>query len=130
MKISVKGVKGQARLQFTTDPYAHWSFSFVENPDIDISVVSQLYGKSFNQVTTVISNQLKRSVRKKHTLPMFKIRYKPFFSRIEHLIPALVPNAAPRVESRGSLTVTLVECRGLMNTILLGNIYAGIGAGN
>lgn len=54
----VNGIKGQARLQFTTEPYAHWSFSFAENPNIDISVVSQLYGKSFNQVTAVISNQV------------------------------------------------------------------------
>lgn len=60
---------------------------------------------------------------------MFKIRYKPFFSRIEHIIPALVPNAAPKVDAKGSLTVTLVECRGLMNSILLGNMYATIGVG-
>lgn len=60
---------------------------------------------------------------------MFKIRYKPFFARIEHIIPALVPNAAPKVEAKGSLTVTLVECRGLMNTILQGNVYATIGVG-
>lgn len=60
---------------------------------------------------------------------MFKIRYKPFFSRIEHLIPALVPSTAPKIETRGSLTVTLVECRGLMNSILQGNVNATLGVG-
>ncbi len=51
-------MKGQARLQFATEPYAHWSFSFAETPYIDIDVVSELYGKSFNQVTSIIAAQV------------------------------------------------------------------------
>ena len=60
---------------------------------------------------------------------MYKIRYKPFFSRMEHLVAALVPNAAPRVDTTGALTLTIVECRGLMPTLLHSNVYATVGIG-
>ncbi|CAG7832375.1 unnamed protein product [Allacma fusca] len=130
LSVQFNEVKGHARLQFATEPYAHWSFSFAENPSIDISVVSQLYGKSFNQITSIIASQLKRSVRKKHTLPMFKIRYKPFFSRVEQILATLVPDGAPRADSRGSLSVTMIECRGLMSSLLHGNIFAHLAVGD
>jgi len=60
---------------------------------------------------------------------MYKIRYKPFFNRVQHLVAALVPNAAPRVETTGDLTLTIVECRGLMSTLLHSNVYATVGIG-
>lgn len=61
---------------------------------------------------------------------MYKIRYKPFFSRVEHIIAALVPNSAPRSEVKGDLAVTLIECRGLMPSLLGGNIYSTLALGD
>jgi hypothetical protein len=48
---------------------------------------------------------------------------------MEHLVAALVPNAAPRVDTTGSLTLTVVESRGLMTTLLHSNVYATVGIG-
>lgn len=61
---------------------------------------------------------------------MYKIRYKPFFTRVENIIAALVPNSAPRAEMKGNLTVTLIECRGLMSTLLDGNVYSTLALGD
>lgn len=60
---------------------------------------------------------------------MYKIRYKPFFSRIEPILAALVPNSAPRAEVKGELTVTLIECQGLMENLLTGNVYSSLALG-
>jgi len=61
---------------------------------------------------------------------MYKIRYKPFFNRIQPLVAACVPNAAPRIETTGNLIITIVECRGLMPNLLRGNVFAIIGIGS
>jgi hypothetical protein len=51
---------------------------------------------------------------------MYKIRYKPFFSRVESIIAALVPGAAPQAETRGVLSVGVIEARGLCAKTLTG----------
>lgn len=58
---------------------------------------------------------------------MYKIRYKPFFARIEPMLAALVPNSAPRADTSGTLRISLLECRGLMTSLLQGGVYAVIG---
>ena len=60
---------------------------------------------------------------------MFKIRYKPFFVRMEHAISALLPQTAPQVEATGKLTLTVVECRGLMKDLIHNTVYAVVGIG-
>jgi hypothetical protein len=34
------------------------------------------------QIISLITSQIRRAVRRKHTLPRYKIRYKPFFRRL------------------------------------------------
>ncbi|XP_066548955.1 PDZ domain-containing protein 8 [Amia ocellicauda] len=112
--VKMTRVVGRLRLQFTRLPFTHWSFSFLEDPLIDFEVKSQFEGRPLPQLTSIIVNQLKRVIKKKHTLPNYKIRYKPFFPF--QVQPSLGHNCdldlsvqdARLVEGR--LRVTLVEC--------------------
>lgn len=72
--VKMKRVVGRLRLQFTRMPFSHWSFSFSEDPLVDFEVKSQFEGRPLPQLTSFIVNQLKRVIKKKHTLPNYKIR--------------------------------------------------------
>lgn len=72
--VKMKRVVGRLRLQFTRMPFSHWSFSFLEDPLVDFEAKSQFEGRPLPQLTSIIVNQLKRVIKKKHTLPNYKIR--------------------------------------------------------
>ncbi|XP_055895570.1 PDZ domain-containing protein 8-like [Biomphalaria glabrata] len=112
ISIKVIKIRGVARLQFTNVPYTHWSVSFYEEPEIELEVTAQLDGRSMPKLKNIIANQIKRIVRKKHTLPMYKMRFKPFFP------PSidLAKESVQRLQLHGTdigcgiLEVTVVEC--------------------
>lgn len=80
--ISVKHISGLARLQFTRKPYTHWSLCFLGDPVIDFDIETQFQGRQMqSNVTSLISNQIRKAIRRKHTLPNYKLRYKPFFHK-------------------------------------------------
>ncbi|TRY91893.1 hypothetical protein DNTS_015049 [Danionella cerebrum] len=112
--VKMTRVMGRLKLQFTRMPFTHWSFSFLEDPLIDFEVKSQFEGRPLPQLTSIIVNQLKRVVKKKHTLPNYKIRYKPFFPF--QVQPQLASSCDLDISIRdtllveGRLRVTLVEC--------------------
>lgn len=96
------------RLQFTRKPYTHWSLSFVGEPEIDLGIESQFQGRQMqSHVTTLISNQIRKAIRRKHTLPNYKLRYKPFFHRVDE-------EDASDVIPEGSLEVHLLQAARLM----------------
>lgn len=71
-----------ARLQFTRNPYTHWSLSFLGDPELDLAIESKYQGRQMqSNITSLISNQIRKAVRRKHTLPNYKLRYKPFFHK-------------------------------------------------
>lgn len=74
-------VAGLARLHFTRKPYTHWSLCFLGDPIIELDIETQFQGRLMSQsnVTSLISNQIRKAIRRKHTLPNYKLRYKPFF---------------------------------------------------
>lgn len=79
----VKRISGRARLQFTRVPYTHWSLSFYSDPILELEVQSQFQGRQLQpQIISLITGQIRRAVRRKHTLPRYKMRYKPFFRRL------------------------------------------------
>ncbi|KAL0275827.1 UNVERIFIED_CONTAM: hypothetical protein PYX00_003559 [Menopon gallinae] len=82
VSVAVNELYGEGRLQFSRLPYSHWSFTFYNEPKLHLDVISQFRGRAYQQVTTLISNQIRRALRKKHTLPNYKMRYKPFFNVI------------------------------------------------
>lgn len=112
--VKMTRVMGRLRLQFTRTPFSHWSFSFLDDPLIDFEVQSQFEGRPLPQLTSIIVNQLKRVIKKKHTLPNYKIRYKPFFPF--QVQPPLVPACDADLSVQddalvdGRLRVSLIEC--------------------
>lgn len=96
------------RLEFTRKPYTHWSLSFVGDPEIELGIESQFQGRQMqSHVTTLISNQIRKAIRRKHTLPNYKLRYKPFFHRTdEEDVIDVIPE--------GSLEVHLIQAARLM----------------
>lgn len=78
----MKHISGLARLQFTRQPYTHWSLCFLGDPQIDFDIETQFQGRQMqSNVTSLISNQIRKAIRRKHTLPNYKLRYKPFFQK-------------------------------------------------
>ncbi|KAF7667866.1 hypothetical protein LDENG_00040890 [Lucifuga dentata] len=112
--VKMRRVVGRLRLQFTRMPFSHWSFSFLEDPLVDFEVKSQFEGRPLPQLTSIIVNQLKRVIKRKHTLPNYKIRYKPFFPFQVQPLPGLACDLDLSVQDsrlvEGRLRVTLIEC--------------------
>lgn len=72
----VKKLSGLARLEFSRNPYTHWSFSFYNEPIIELAVESHFQGRQLqSNITNLIVNQIKKAIKRKHTLPNYKIRY-------------------------------------------------------
>ncbi|KAE8280216.1 PDZ domain-containing protein 8 [Larimichthys crocea] len=112
--VKMRRVVGRLRLQFTRMPFSHWSFSFLEDPLVDFEAKSQFEGRPLPQLTSIIVNQLKRVIKKKHTLPNYKIRYKPFFPfQVQAPLGSACDLDLSVQDSRlveGRLRVTLIEC--------------------
>ncbi|XP_059517538.1 PDZ domain-containing protein 8 isoform X2 [Myotis daubentonii] len=72
--VKLSRVVGRLRFVLTRVPFTHWFFSFVEDPLIDFEVRSQFEGRPMPQLTSIIVNQLKKVIKRKHTLPSYKIR--------------------------------------------------------
>ncbi|XP_015185856.1 PREDICTED: PDZ domain-containing protein 8 isoform X1 [Polistes dominula] len=109
MALQVKRVTGRARLQFTRVPYTHWSLSFYSDPILELEVQSQFQGRQLQpQIISLITGQIRRAVRRKHTLPRYKMRYKPFFRRLNDEVMDLSEVAGMQI-TPGFLEVTLLE---------------------
>ncbi|XP_041066094.1 PDZ domain-containing protein 8 [Carcharodon carcharias] len=111
--VKMRRVVGRLRLQFTRRPFTHWSFAFMDEPFIDFEVKSQFEGRPMPQLTSIIVNQLKRVIKRKHTLPNYKIRYKPFFPyQVLPTVNAANSDLYMQDSSiiEGRLKVTVVEC--------------------
>lgn len=100
----------------TRVPFTHWFFSFVVDPLIDFQVHSQFEGRPMPQLTSIVVNQLNK-IKCKHTLPNYKIGFKPFFpyqtsqefeEDEEHI------HIQQWALTEGHLKVTLLECSRLL----------------
>ncbi|XP_036320060.1 uncharacterized protein LOC118734447 [Rhagoletis pomonella] len=110
LTLIVKQLSGLARLQFTREPYTHWSLSFLGDPELDLAVESKYQGRQMqSNITSLISNQIRKAVRRKHTLPNYKLRYKPFF----HKTPEEDPGDGD-IQPNGTLEVKVSEISRLM----------------
>ncbi|XP_061431419.1 PDZ domain-containing protein 8-like [Lethenteron reissneri] len=112
--VRIARVRGPLRVRVTrAPPLAHWSFAFTRDPRAELEVRSRYEGRPMPQLTTVIVNQIKKVLRRKHTLPSYKIRYKPFFP--SHVQGDGVGASLPMAElKRGTLKVQLVGCSRLL----------------
>ncbi|NWY02853.1 PDZD8 protein, partial [Nothoprocta ornata] len=115
--VKISRVMGKLKLVFTRLPFTHWSFSFMDDPVIVFEVKSQFEGRPMPQLTSIIVNQFKKVIKRKHTLPNYKIRFKPFFpfqvlSPDDYEDRDLCIQDFPLAEGR--LKVTLIECTRLL----------------
>ncbi|XP_065199835.1 PDZ domain-containing protein 8 [Planococcus citri] len=78
--VSVKVVKcvGRVRVEFTRIPYTYWCMSFINPPELELTVESKLEGHSVPQLNRIIGIQLRRRINRKFVMPYYKIRSKPF----------------------------------------------------
>lgn len=116
---SVKQLTGKARLQFTRKPFTHWSISFVNEPLVDLAIESQIQGRQMqSNVTSLISTAVKKAIRRKHTLPNYKLRFKPFFNRL------IYDEIDLPIETAGSLEVTVRNLTRLSYPNHISSVYA------
>ncbi|XP_028046600.1 PDZ domain-containing protein 8 isoform X2 [Monomorium pharaonis] len=122
MALQVKRISGKARLQFTRVPYTHWSLSFYSDPILELEVQSQFQGRQLQpQIISIITSQIRRAVKRKHTLPRYKLRYKPFFRRLNDEAVDLSEVASTQL-TPGYLEVVLLEISRLnLTPIVLNN---------
>ncbi|XP_030755746.1 PDZ domain-containing protein 8 [Sitophilus oryzae] len=124
LSIKVKKISGLARLQFSRQPYTHWSFSFFTEPTLDLGVESHFQGRQLqSNITNLIVNQIKKAIRRKHTLPNYKIRYKPFFVKTD---PSQLDLEDSEVSLLGTLEMNVAEISRLCIPENAQNIYLTI----
>ncbi|KAK9498335.1 hypothetical protein O3M35_002991 [Rhynocoris fuscipes] len=104
VSVKVNELSGLGRLKFTRYPYTHWCFSFYSDPTLNLTVESQFQGRSLPQVNSIIASQIRKAIKRKHTLPFYKIRYKPFFVKTE-----IDSSQDAEEPPRGNLEVTVIE---------------------
>ena len=75
-----------------------------------------------SNITSLISNQIRKAVRRKHTLPNYKLRYKPFF----HKTPEEDVGESEGIQPNGVLEVKVSEISRLMCPSHLTDIYCTI----
>lgn len=110
ISVTLRKLCGRARLQLTRLPYTHWSFSFLQEPEASFDVESHFEGRPLPQVAALIVNQLRRTIRKKHTLPNYKMRFKPVFPRPEAAVSPCRLKVNGQCITVGRLCVTFIKC--------------------
>nr|DBA14751.1 TPA: hypothetical protein GDO54_004044 [Pyxicephalus adspersus] len=118
LAVRLARLQGRVRLVLSRLPFSHWSVCFLEEPIIDFQVHSQFEGRPMPQLTSIIVTQLKRVIRRKHTFPNYKIRYKPFFP---YQVQPLTEEPEEKILTlqdlglaEGRLKVALIDCSRLL----------------
>ncbi|KAK3576431.1 hypothetical protein CHS0354_025192 [Potamilus streckersoni] len=114
LSVKITKLKGTARLQLSRQPYTHWSFAFYEEPQMEFDVDSSFNGRPIPQITSLIVNQIRRTIRKKHMLPNYKMRFKPFFIKPVEPRPLKDVYISGHKLGVGTLEVCVVECSRLL----------------
>ena len=79
VSVTIVELSGKMRLALRHTPTPHYTLAFYEEPKLQIEVESVFEGRSVHQLSSLIANQIRRSIRKKHTMPAGRMRYAPFF---------------------------------------------------
>ncbi|KAL3117951.1 hypothetical protein niasHT_005194 [Heterodera trifolii] len=79
LSVKLLQLNGRARFSIRRQPFAHWSFSFVEAPQMDLKVDSQFQGRSLRHLIPLINSAFRKAIQLKHVWPNYKLRFRPFF---------------------------------------------------
>lgn len=115
INLTIAELSGRMKISFKHFPQPHWSMSFVEEPTIQFEVESVFEGATVPQLSSLIVNQIKRVIRKRHTLPSARVRYKPFFSMPED-VPELNVNIGGLPLQEGMVKLKVCGARQLRYT--------------
>lgn len=108
--IKVKRIQGRLRLEFRREPFSHWLLVFQDEPTIDFEVKSYFAAGESPQVANIITQQLRRAMKRKQTWPSYKIRFQPFFSGSREPSPIEVLSAKGQNLIPGVYTVLMKYC--------------------
>lgn len=93
LSIKVKRITGTLRLEFRREPFCHWLLVFQDEPVVDFEVKSIFATGESPQLAQIITQQLRRAIKRKQTWPSYKIRYQPFFPTSKQTLPTEVLSA-------------------------------------
>lgn len=78
--IKIFKIKGRARLHLTRKPFPYWYISFMEKPELDFRVETNLNNRYSKTIENLFASHMIRMVQRRHTVPNFKLRQSPLFS--------------------------------------------------
>ncbi len=120
-------------LRFSRQPFSHWAFAFCRPPLLDFDIKSRVQGRSFRHVTQLVAAQIQKLIQKKHTLPRYRIRYKPFFRKPDQ---TLFESAASKMAvsqlsdiKEGILEISVMELARLNPVLISDGVYCTLALG-
>jgi hypothetical protein len=130
---SVSRLEGEVNLRFSRQPFSHWAFAFCRPPLLDFDIKSRVQGRSFRHVTQLVAAQIQKLIQKKHTLPRYRIRYKPFFRKPDQ---TLFESAASKMAvsqlsdiKEGILEISVMELARLNPVLISDGVYCTLALG-
>ncbi|XP_076061175.1 PDZ domain containing 8 isoform X2 [Oratosquilla oratoria] len=118
--IKVAHLSGYGRLQFTRHPFTHWSFSFYQEPVVTFDISSKIQGLHIPRLTSFIATQLRSILKRKHTLPYYKLRAAPLIKRITF------HEEEGGVVPPGKLEISVVKFTRLQSNLLGTELYTSV----
>ena len=110
LSVKVKRIQGRLRLEFRREPFCHWLLVFQDEPVIDFEVKSYFATVERPQLAQIITQQLRRAIKRKQTWPSYKIRYQPFFPTSKQSIPTQILSANGINLISGTFDVLIKYC--------------------
>ncbi|KAI6660330.1 PDZ domain-containing protein 8-like [Oopsacas minuta] len=114
VSVELLRLQGKVRLQFSREPYTHWSVAFMREPLVEIRVAPEFQGRNVSQLTTLIEKVIHRFIRKKHTLPYYKVRRSPIFPKLLAQSSDVQLYMHDTALTEGILEVDIMECSRLL----------------
>ncbi|XP_075988143.1 PDZ domain containing 8 isoform X2 [Anticarsia gemmatalis] len=106
ISITVESLSGNVRVMFRRTPYTHWALAFESPPKLELRVRGRFQGRQIKpRLASLVAAHIRRAVAQRHTLPNYKIRYKPFFPKSDPGSTEGEDGPTPH----GKLTVRLME---------------------
>ena len=64
VSVKVNLVRGRGRLHFSTIGFTNWSFAFLSDPELDLTVGSRFEGRELSQLSVFMKAQVSRHGKK------------------------------------------------------------------
>uniref|UniRef100_A0A915DNR9 PDZ domain-containing protein 8 n=1 Tax=Ditylenchus dipsaci TaxID=166011 RepID=A0A915DNR9_9BILA len=110
LSVKLLRLSGKARITFTRRPFAHWTFAFIEMPELDFKIDSQFQGRQLKHMIPLITQAFRKTLQRKHVWPNYKIRYRPLLPN-PFLQPSPPISSFEHVKVNGTgLEVTVLQC--------------------